>query len=669
MLIAPRIVPMASPVFVRWLARCFAGLVLVCIAAGARAMVLPAFEEVRAEYLPSTAILLDRYDQPISEVSVPSRVRRLEWTPLRTLAQPMQEMLLVAEDRRFYQHSGVDWRAFVAALWQNLWYDHKRGASTLSMQLAGLLDPALHPTREEGGRRTLAQKWDQTFAAQALETRWSKEQILEAYLNLVHFRGNLQGVAAASWGLFQKLPSELKRPEAAILAALLRAPNARPGLVERRACELLERVGAQIECTSMRQALARLDGTTLPPRWNAAPLLAHRLQMKPGDRLRSTLDPSWQAAALAAMAEAAGPDKGSSGAVVSIVVIDGADAGVRAYVAPADAQDDLLTSRHAGAAILAPFSAGLAIERQSLTAATLIPALHTDDSGASGAADWMSVRTALRADPRRLLAAHGERRLFEFSPDKGRRAIDIDQTRLDSLDLGGLYLALFNAGRWVAPRWLADAPRSAAYVLLRPEAAFIVADMLRSADRANCERSFSARDDAGGWLVGGLGLTTVVLRVDGGGDADRALYSAWRSIRLSTPAVAACLLPPQDAPAGVVQQMVAFRPSVEAPRREWFVRGTELAVSSIPPAAVRILQPRQGAIVDGSQAARDPAYSVRFVASAALPELRWYLDGKQIGEGGQAWWKPLAGLYHLELRSADGQVIDSVEFAARAPLQ
>ena len=125
----------------------------------------------------------------------------------------MQEMLLVAEDRRFYQHSGVDWRAFVAALWQNLWYDHKRGASTLSMQLAGLLDPALHPTREEGGRRTLVQKWDQTFAAQALEARWSKEQILEAYLNLVHFRGNLQGIAAASWGSSRSCPANSSGPK------------------------------------------------------------------------------------------------------------------------------------------------------------------------------------------------------------------------------------------------------------------------------------------------------------------------------------------------------------------------------------------------------------------------------------------------------------------------
>ena len=631
-------------------------------------MVLPAFDEVRANHQASTGILLDRYGQPISELNVGASVRRLEWTSLRTLAPAMQEMLLVAEDRRFYQHSGVDWRAFVAALWQNLWYDHKRGASTLSMQLAGLLDPALHPTREEGGRRTLVQKWDQTFAAQALEARWSKEQILEAYLNLVHFRGNLQGIAAASWGLFQKLPSELKRPEAAILAALLRAPNARPALVERRACELLQRVGARIECASMRLALAKLDHGMLAPRWNAAGLLARRLQMRPGDRLRSTLDPAWQAAALAASNTSGDVDQAGADAAVSIVVVDGADASVRAYVG-ADEGEDPLAARHPGSGILAPFSVALAIERQSLTAATLIPGLDGGDRAESGAADWVSARTALQADPRRLMALHGERRLFELAPDGGRRIIDIDQARLDSLELAGLYAALFDSGRWVAPRILSEAPRSAVHTLLRPEAAFIAADMLRSAERPGCERSFWARDGNGAWLVGGLGATTVVLRVDGEGDLGRILRSAWRSIRLSTPAVAVCLLPQPDAPPAVVQQMVAFQPPVEPARREWFVRGTELAVSSIPLSAVRILQPRQGGIVDGAQAADDPGYRVQFRASAGLPELRWYLDGKLIGEGERAWWHPRAGLYRLELRSADGQSIDQVEFAARAPLR
>lgn len=297
-----------------------------------------------------------------------------------------------------------------------------------------------------------------------------------------------------------------------------------------------------------------------------------------------------------------------------------------------------------------------------------MPGIDGDEQGVSTAGEWMSARTALHADPRRLQALHGARRLFEFSPEAGRRLIDIDDARLDSLELGGLYSALFSAGRWAPPRWLMDGPHAPAFTLLRPEAAFIAADMLRSSERQACERSFSARDESGLWLVGSLGSVTVVLRVDGGSDPESAMRSAWQSLRLSTPAVAACLMPQPDRPAAVVQQMVVFQPAVEAPRREWFVRGTELAVSSIPVLAVRIVEPRQGGIVDGSPAAADPSYRVMFRASAGLPELRWFLDGAPIGEGERAWWRPLAGLYRLELRSAAGELIDSVEFAARAPL-
>ena len=71
------------------------------------------------------------------------------------------------------------------------------------MQLAGMLDERL---RAGAGGRSFAQKWRQARAALALESRWRKEEILEAYLNLVSWRGELQGVAAAARGLFDKQP-------------------------------------------------------------------------------------------------------------------------------------------------------------------------------------------------------------------------------------------------------------------------------------------------------------------------------------------------------------------------------------------------------------------------------------------------------------------------------
>ena len=79
----------------------------------------------------------------------------------------------------------------------------------------------------------------QAVAAQLLERRWRKDQILEAYLNLVPFRGELVGIDALSRTLFAKAAHGLDAREAAVAAALVRAPNARPAVVAQRACSVL----------------------------------------------------------------------------------------------------------------------------------------------------------------------------------------------------------------------------------------------------------------------------------------------------------------------------------------------------------------------------------------------------------------------------------------------
>src|SRR5262249_5839737 len=82
---------------------------------------------------------------------------------------------------------------------------------------------------------TLRQKWRQMRLAWALERTWSKEQILETYLNLASFRGELEGVGAATDGLLGKAPHGVSGPEALVLAALLAAPNAPASALARRA--------------------------------------------------------------------------------------------------------------------------------------------------------------------------------------------------------------------------------------------------------------------------------------------------------------------------------------------------------------------------------------------------------------------------------------------------
>ena len=104
------------------------------------------------------------------------------------------------------------------------------------MQLVGLIDEDLRQGRRG---RTLLQKFGQAAAARLLDGRWRKDQILEAYLNLVPFRGDTIGIDALSRSLFNKAAHGLDEREAALAAALVRSPNAPVKMVSRRACLLL----------------------------------------------------------------------------------------------------------------------------------------------------------------------------------------------------------------------------------------------------------------------------------------------------------------------------------------------------------------------------------------------------------------------------------------------
>ena len=125
-------------------------------------------------------------------------------------------MLLAYEDRRFADHPGVDLRAMLRALAQAVWNGHVvSGGSTLTMQTARLL--------EESGTGALSGKLRQMRVALALERRLTKDQILDLYLQLAPYGGNVEGLRAASLAYFGKEPRRLTPAEAALLVAVIAA--------------------------------------------------------------------------------------------------------------------------------------------------------------------------------------------------------------------------------------------------------------------------------------------------------------------------------------------------------------------------------------------------------------------------------------------------------------
>ncbi|APG45551.1 penicillin-binding protein 1C [Phaeobacter porticola] len=182
-------------------------------------------------------------------------------------------MLLRYEDKRFYDHSGVDLIALLRAAGQALlWRQVVSGGSTLTMQVARLL--------EDGSTGRWAGKLRQIRLALALERRLTKGQILELYLIHAPYGGNIEGVRAASYAWFGKEPSRLTPAQAALLVALPQAPEARrPDRAARHARAARDRVLRRMVDAGV---LTAEDGATarhagVPTEMRAFPQLAPHL--------------------------------------------------------------------------------------------------------------------------------------------------------------------------------------------------------------------------------------------------------------------------------------------------------------------------------------------------------------------------------------------------------
>ena len=459
-------------------------LALFCLSglASQPAAALPAFADVRRDYVPSDATLLARDGQVLQRLRIDKSVRRLAWTPLAEISPALVRAVIVSEDKRFMEHDGVDWRAAGNAAWGNFWGKRTRGASTLTMQLVGLLD-------EDGqrrGRRSFLAKLSQTAAAIRLETAWSKRQIVEAYLNLVPFRGELQGVGAMSQQLFGKWPHGLDERESALAAALLRSPNAPSDLVAQRACNLLREMAREGECPSLpgfaRTALsgsARMQDDGTPQR---APHLARKLLDTPGQALRSSLDYSLQGFARESLRRHLGSLRQQNAEDGAVVVLDNASGEILAWIGSSGdlssaAEVDGVTALRQAGSTLKPFLYALAFETRTLTPASLIEdAPLTLDTGNGLYAPqnyephyqgWVSVRRALGGS----LNVPAVRTLVRLGPDaflQRLRAAGFASLRRDgdwygySLALGSAdisllmlanaYRSLSNGGRWTPLR-------------------------------------------------------------------------------------------------------------------------------------------------------------------------------------------------------------------------
>lgn len=684
----------------------------------------PDFSQFKQHSQSSEAWLLDRHGAPLQRLRLNHDYRRLDWVPLAQISPRLQQAILVAEDKRFYQHAGVDPWAILSAMRDNLQRSRQRGASTLTMQLAKLWLQDTQPgfSHMSPWRFKLAQ----IRLALAMDHAWQKNQILEAYLNRVTFRGELVGIDAAARGLLAKGPAALDRLDAALLAALVRAPAASASRLAKRACDVL----AHAQTQDVRKDCERLwiRAALLPKRpfplagQDDAPHLARRLLTHAGQRERSSLDASLQRFARQTLQTHLAQLASQHVTDGALVVLDNATGEVLAYVGSsgdlsgAAAVDGVAALRQPGST-LKPFLYALAIDQGWLQAASVLddsPLALTTPSGLYIPQDYdrhfhgaVSVRTALASSLNvpavRALTLVGVDRFLHTLQQLGLQDLKQDAdfygfglalggAETNLLQLTNAYRALANGGQWqpicfqTSTKHMLPSPQ-----VFTPQTSFIIGDILSDPVARSMTFGLSSPLSTRGWAAVKTGTSkgmrdnwaigysqryTVGVWV--GNFSGEPMWDVsgvtgaapvWRDIMEYLHRESASMLPVP--PTGVMAQTVHYVPAIEAPRQEWVVANAVLPAAAtihLAPVPAQLIAPPAGAVI-----APDPDIPDRkqalLVQAALSGQGCLYLDQQLINQcrlSALTVPLPAPGPHVLSLRDKDGQVLDQHHFEVRA---
>ncbi|MEW6436216.1 MAG: penicillin-binding protein 1C [Pseudomonadota bacterium] len=601
-------------------------------------------------------------------------------------------MLLAYEDHRFYAHHGIDAEALARAATQFATRGHIiSGGSTLTMQVARLLEP-----RKE---KSVAAKVRQMARALQLESQYAKPVILNLYLVLAPYGGNIEGVRAASLAYFGKEPKRLSIAEAALLVALPQAPEARrPDRFAARARAARDRVlerayrrgvitlAERDEAIEQDVPHARLAFPHLAPHAAEAALRAD----KEHGVHRLTLSSGWQAS-LERLAHESAQRLGPK-ISVAILVIDNATGEIRAHVGGADyfsasragAIDMTKVLRSPGSA-LKPFIYALAFESGIAHPETVLEdrpvhfgqyAPEDFDLGFEGTVTARhALQMSLNLPAVELLNAVGPERFLARLRSAGADvvvpddqppglAIGLGGVGIKLIDLAKLYAGLARGGSVpVLHERVAGALASHARIC-EPVSAWYVADILRGApppDNAPYNRlafktgtSYGYRD---AWAAGFDRKNTVAVWV---GRPDNApvpgligrvaaapiLFDAFARIGSSYEII------PRPADA-----LIARTADLPPPLRQ--LRDDHAALSGdCDTQVLKIVYPPNGARVDLGLSAAD-ASDLALKAEGGVPPFRWMVNGAPVGmpdlRHESEWTPDGAGFARISVMDAKGQ--------------
>lgn len=641
---------------------------VIIVVAGILPTLDRAFPPPLPQRLTVSTEVLDRDGALLRAYATPDGYWRLD-TNLDAIDPRFVKMLIAYEDKRFFDHSGVDVLALLRAAKQFAGNGRiVSGGSTLSMQLARLIEP-----RES---RSIWAKLRQLFRALQIERRLSKPEILERYLTLAPYGGNLEGVRSASLAYFGKEPRRLSLSESALLVALPQLPERRRPDRNRDAAEaardrVLKRMvsaGLIGEREAARAAAEEVAGTrfALPA---LAPHAADRAlrnapsQQSPQITLSKRVQQGLETVARSSAA------KLGSRVSVAMVLADARTGEVLGEVGSADYFDaarsgwiDMTRASRSPGSTLKPFIYGLAIEQGLVAQETMIEDRPADFAGYRPRNFDMSyqgdvtVRQALQLSLNvpavRLLDAVGPARLTARFRQAGVTpslpkdeppglAIGLGGVGLSLRDLVQLYTGLANSGKATRLRdgTEAEPPARGGGLILDDRATWQVADMLagvrppEGASRRGVAyktgTSYGYRD---AWSIGFDGrhvLGVWVGRADSGSVPGLSGYVSAAPIlfeAFTRSGLAAVPLP--RAPAGTLHTARADLPVT----LQRFTSGSDglVAVAPTEPAP-QIVFPPDGAHVELSPASAKASPLVLKLQGGRAP-FRWLANGKPLTE-------------------------------------
>jgi penicillin-binding protein 1C len=683
---------------------------------------LPSYQEVRQSYVKSDSLLLDRHGEILHELRTDKERRRLDWTPLKNISPVLREAVIQAEDRRFYEHGGVDYRSIGAALIHGLTSEGLRGASTITMQLASLLDKELQSKK---GRRSLWQKERQILNAWEIEKRWSKAEIFEAYLNFVTFRGELQGIAAASRGLFGKDPHGLDQSESLILASLIRSPNASSEEVSKRALYLDRAMNWQVAGDHIHAKVRHLflGPHFLRPQAALAPHIARQLLpgQPNGSTVTCTLDSRIQRFGIDRLTHHLLSLKSQNVKDGAVLVLENSTGDVLAYVSysgePLSARfvDGVQAKRQAGST-LKPFLYGLAFEQRILTPASLLDDSPLDISVISGVYQprnydsrfkgFVTSRIALASSLNvpavktlslvgiepflNKLRQLGIKGLHE-SGDFYGPSLALGSADVSLRELTNAYRCLANEGQWSGLRLIREENGPAQKKrIFSKEATFLISDILSDREARSATfglenplstrfwtavKTGTSKDMRDNWCIGYSRKYTVgvwtgnfsgepMWNVSGVTGAAPIWTEMMDFLHRDVSSIK------REPLSGLVRKKIEYSQGVAASREEWFIRGTEpnsqnQKTSQFNP---RILYPPSGTVMAIDPDIPTELQRVFFVSQVHEDDFQWVLNGSALEMTGRTVpWTPKAGKYHLAIADKDEKILDYVYFEVRGP--